>query len=288
MSVSFKVACIQMTSYREVDASMVHVENAARQARDLGADLITTPECTSMIEAGRKNVLAKAVGEENDESLARFQALAKETGAWLLAGSLIIKVEPERCANRSFLIDPAGVITARYDKIHMFDVNLDGGESYRESRTYRPGDQAVLAHTPWGPLGMTVCYDMRFPHLYRHLAQAGAKFLTVPSAFTRPTGRVHWHTLLKARAIETGCFVIAPAQCGVHQSGRKTYGHSIVIDPWGSVVAEAGEEPEIIVAEIDAARVDEVRGQVPSLGSTATFREVVARPAQFSVATGDD
>jgi predicted amidohydrolase len=290
MSKPFKVACIQMTTDRDVGPSMDTIERFAREARDAGADLITTPECASMIEAGRKNVLAKAVDESQDESLARFRALASETGAWMLAGSLIIKVEPERCANRSFLIDPNGNVVSRYDKIHMFDVDLEGGESYRESRTYRPGERAVIAPTPWGPLGMTICYDMRFPHLYRHLAQAGAKFLTVPSAFTRPTGRAHWHTLLRARAIETGCYVIAPAQCGVHPSGRKTYGHSVVIDPWGAIIAEAGEQPEVILATIDPARVDEVRGQVPSLNSQPTFTPVAphdADDASTLAAAGD-
>jgi len=166
----FQCACIQMTSDREVTSSMAHVADAVRRARDLGAEFIATPECTNLIEAGRANVLAKAVGEEEDEALDHLRVLARETGAWLLAGSLIIKVEPGRCTNRSFLLDPRGSITARYDKIHMFDVDLEGGERYRESRTYRPGDRAVVAELPWGNLGMTVCYDMRFPHLYRHLA----------------------------------------------------------------------------------------------------------------------
>ena len=205
----------------------------------------------------------------------------------MLAGSLIVKVEQDRCANRSFLITPDGEIAARYDKIHMFDVDLEGGESYRESRTYRPGDEAIVADLPWGMLGMTVCYDMRFPHLYRQLAQAGASFLSVPAAFTRPTGRAHWHTLLRARAIETQCFVFAPTQCGEHPSGRKTYGHSIIIDPWGEILAEAGEAPEVITATIDPTRIAEVRGQVPSLSSNPVFRE----PAQVGpllAATGDD
>jgi predicted amidohydrolase len=171
---------------------------------------------------------------------------------------------------------------ATYDKIHMFDVDLVEGESYRESRTYRPGESGCVAETPWAPIGMTVCYDMRFPYLYRTLAHAGAKVLTVPSAFTRPTGRAHWHVLLRARAIETGCFVIAPAQCGEHAGGRETYGHSIIIDPWGEVLAEAGDEPGVIVADIDLARIDEVRQMVPSLSHDRPFeapRKVVATPA---------
>lgn len=278
MTAEFNVACIQMTSSNEVDESMQQVEDAARRARDAGADFILTPECTNMIVAGRKNVLAKAVNEPAEESVSRFCTLARETGAWLLAGSLVVKVEEERCANRSFLIAPDGDIVARYDKIHMFDVDLETGESYRESRTYRAGQRAVIGELPWGLLGMTVCYDMRFPHLYRHLAQVGASFLSVPSAFTRPTGRAHWHTLLRSRAIETGCYVFAPAQCGIHASGRKTYGHSVIVDPWGVIIAEAGEAPETIHARIETARVDEVRNQVPSLRSNTAFLDAPLPP----------
>jgi predicted amidohydrolase len=182
-----------------------------------------------------------------------------------------VKLEGERLANRSFLIDPAGQIKARYDKIHMFDVDLAGGESYRESATYRPGDRAVLANLPWGTLGMTICYDMRFPQLYRTLAQAGAMFITVPSAFTRPTGQAHWHVLLRARAIETGCFIIAPAQCGEHAEGRKTYGHSLIVSPWGEVLADGGEQVGISLVEIDATKVREARGMVPALDHDRAF-----------------
>ncbi|MEM7250711.1 MAG: carbon-nitrogen hydrolase family protein [Pseudomonadota bacterium] len=266
MSTQFKIACVQTTSERDIDSSMEHVGALIREAAAAGADFITTPECVSMMEPKRRLVLEKARDEASDPGLQSFCELARETERWLLAGSLIIKVEEERCANRSFLIDPTGQVVAHYDKVHMFDVDLQNGESYRESRTYRPGTRAVVADLPWAKLGMTVCYDMRFPYLYRTLAHAGATIISVPAAFTRPTGKAHWHTLLRARAIETGCFVVAPAQCGEHPGGRKTYGHSVIIDPWGEILAEAGEVPEVITATIDVARIDEVRQMVPSLG----------------------
>src|SRR5207247_624333 len=186
----------------------------------------------------------------------------------------------ERLANRSFLIDPAGAIVARYDKIHMFDIDLPGGESYRESNAYRPGGGTVVAETPWGRLGMSVCYDVRFPHLYRALAQAGADFLTVPSVFTVPTGRAHWHVLVRARAIETGCFVFAPAQTGVHAEGRLTYGHSLIVAPWGEVLADAGEEVGFITAQIDPARIEEVRAMVPALRHDRSFAPPASRLVQ--------
>jgi predicted amidohydrolase len=197
---------------------------------------------------------------------AAYRALADELKAWLLVGSLAIKLPGEsRLANRSYLIDSTGAIVATYDKIHMFDVNLANGETFRESRTYRPGDRAVVAATPWGTLGMTVCYDVRFPYLYRSVAHAGARLIAVPSAFTRRTGEAHWHILLRARAIETGCFVVAPAQCGDHEDGRKSYGHSLIVGPWGEVIADGGEAPGVVVAELDLAEVDKARSMIPSL-----------------------
>jgi len=208
----FKAACVQVNAGNDMAENIAAASELVRHARDAGADFITTPEAVVMIERGRRNIVAKAAVEQEHAGVAAFAKLARETGAWLLAGSFAVRVaEEERLANRSILFDPGGRIAARYDKIHMFDIDLPDGESYRESRVYRPGEDAVLAPLPWGVLGMTVCYDMRFPHLYRDLARAGAEFLTVPSAFTRPTGRAHWHVLLRARAIETGCFVIAAA-----------------------------------------------------------------------------
>ena len=267
------VACIQVSAGREVEPNIASVGTLIRRARDAGAEFILTPENVLMLEPKREPKFAKAEDESSPIGIAAFQALARETGAWLLAGSLAVRVPGEdRLANRSYLFDPAGTVMARYDKIHMFDVDLAGGESYRESSQFRPGDTAVLAPTPWGKLGMTICYDLRFPALYRALAQAGARLISIPSAFTVPTGQAHWHTLLRARAIETGCFVLAPAQTGIHAEGRKTYGHSLIIDPWGAVLADGGEDVGFVTAELDLARIDETRAMVPSLGHDRPWR----------------
>lgn len=261
----FTAACVQITAQREFEPNIQAAGDLIRRARDAGAEFILTPEITAMFEPKRDLHLAKARGEAENPALAAFRAIAKETGAWLLIGSMAIKLEAARLANRSFLIAPDGEIAARYDKLHMFDVDLQNGESYRESALYRPGDAAVLAELPWGMLGMTVCYDLRFPYLYRALAQAGADFLSIPSAFTVPTGRAHWHVLQRARAIENACFVFAPAQWGEHAEGRKTYGHSLIVDPWGEVLADGGEEVGFVTAEIDPAKIAEARRMVPAL-----------------------
>ena len=262
----FKAGCLQLNASNDLDRNIAATGDLVRRARDQGADFISTPEVSLLIEAGRKNTVAKAHFEAEHPGLEAFRGWARETGAWLHVGSLTVKLEDdERLANRGFLIDPDGTIVASYDKIHMFDVNVDDGNSYRESRSYRPGGEAVLADLPWGRLGLSICYDLRFPHLYRELAKAGADFLVIPSAFTRPTGRAHWHVLQRARAIETGCYVISAAQCGQHAGGRKTYGHSIIVDPWGAIVAEAEEDVGIILAEIDSDQVVEARQRVPSL-----------------------
>jgi deaminated glutathione amidase len=265
MSAKFTAACVQITSQREFAPNIQAVGDLVRRARDAGAELIMTPEITGMFEPKRDLHLAKATDEAGNPALAAFRDLARETGAWLLVGSLAIKLEAARLANRSFLLAPDGVIAARYDKIHMFDVDLENGESYRESALYRPGDSTVLAALPWGTLGMTICYDLRFPYLYRALAQAGADFLSIPAAFTVPTGKAHWHVLQRARAIENGCFVFAPAQWGQHAEGRRTYGHSLIVDPWGEVLADAGEGVGFITAEIDPAKIAEARRMVPAL-----------------------
>ncbi len=265
MTTKFTAACVQITARREFAPNIEATSTLVRRARDAGADLIMTPEITGMFEPKRDLHLAKATDEAANPALTAFRELARETGAWLLVGSLAIKLEAARLANRSFLLAPDGAVAARYDKIHMFDVDLKNGESYRESALYRPGDSAILAPLPWGTLGMTVCYDLRFPYLYRALAQAGADFLSIPSAFTVPTGRAHWHVLQRARAIENGCFVFAPAQCGEHAEGRRTYGHSLIVDPWGEVLADAGEAIGFVTAEIDPAKVAEARRMVPSL-----------------------
>jgi predicted amidohydrolase len=267
----FTAACVQLASDIEPEANLRAAAEAIRRARDAGADFVLTPETTDMMEMKRRDAFAKAKGEAEHPGLAELRDLAGELGCWLLIGSLVIRLGDERLANRSFLIDPAGQVAARYDKIHMFDVEVPDGQSYRESKAYQPGGAAVLADLPWGRLGLTVCYDLRFPQLYRALAQAGAEVLTVPSAFTRLTGRAHWHVLLRARAIETGSFVLAPAQCGETSQGRQTYGHSLIVAPWGEVLAEAGEEPAVILAEIDPARVAEARRRVPALGHDRAF-----------------
>jgi predicted amidohydrolase len=284
---SFTAACVQFTAGPDPEPNLRVVSDLVRRARDAGADFIMTPEASNFIESGRRR-REKARREADDPFLAGMRSLARETGAWLLIGSLVIDPAGEpgavageaRLANRSFLVDSGGAIVARYDKIHMFDIDLPGGESYRESNAYRPGGGTVVAETPWGQLGMSVCYDVRFPHLYRALTQAGADFLTVPSVFTVPTGTAHWHVLLRARAIENGCFVFAPAQWGEHTAGRHSYGRSLIVDPWGEVLADAGEGVGIVPARIEVARIAEVRRMVPSLRHDRAFTppKRIARP----------
>ena len=267
----FTVACVQTNSGPEVAPNLAAVGALVREARDRGADFITLPENVALFEPRRAQMLEKAQAQESHEALAAFRDLARETGAWILVGSLAVKLPGDHVANRSFLLDGSGRIVASYDKIHMFDVTLPSGETYRESSTFAPGQAAVIAQTPWAKLGMTVCYDLRFAALYRTLAQAGAEILSVPSAFTQTTGQAHWHVLLRARAIETGCFVIAPAQWGTHAEGRQTFGHSLIVDPWGEVLSDGGEGVGVTLARIDMARVAEVRGMVPSLTHSRLF-----------------
>jgi len=271
MSGVFKAACLQLNSARDVGPNIESFRTLARRAREQGADLIMSPEVSDMIEPDRKLRFEKARGEDEHPMLAAARELARELGAHLLLGSIVVRLEPEKLANRSLLIRPDGEIAQRYDKIHMFDVNLPNGEQYRESAVFHPGAAADVTPLPWGVLGMTVCYDLRFPYLYRALAQAGADFLTIPAAFTVPTGRAHWHVLMRARAIENGCFVFAPAQWGEHANGRRTYGHSLIVAPWGEVLAEAEDGIGLIVAEIDPAKVLEARRQVPSLSHDRSF-----------------
>lgn len=269
----FTAACVQNTAERDTAPTMAALADLIRQARDKGGDLIMTPEVCAMMEPRRKLAADKVELEEANAALSQFRELAREVEAWLLIGSMAVKLEgEERMGNRSILLDPQGNTVARYDKIHMFDVDVGEGNVYRESNGYRPGDHATLAQLPWGGLGMTVCYDMRFPYLYRDLAKAGADFLSAPSAFTVPTGRAHWHVLLRARAIETGCFVFAPAQVGEHAEGRKTYGHSLIVDPWGEVLADGGEDVGVVTATIDVSKVAEARGKVPSLFNDRSYR----------------
>ena len=279
MSQTFKVACVQLNAARDIAPNIATASALIREAKAKGAQFILTPENTGMIEPKRPMMLEKARPESEHPGIPAFGALAAELGVWLLIGSLQIKLDATTCANRSFLFDDKGRVAVRYDKIHMFDVDLKAGESYRESATFRPGDRAVTAETPWGVVGLTVCYDVRFAHLYRALAQAGACFLTVPAAFTVPTGKAHWHTLLRARAIETGSYVFAPAQCGEHAEGRKTYGHSLIVAPWGEILAEAEDGTGFILAEIDTAKVAEARRAVPSLTHDRPFAAPTKKPA---------
>lgn len=274
---SFRAALVQMCSGRNVDANVEQATTLIREAASTGAQYVQTPEVTTLMELETARLFAATAPEEGNPALEHFKSLARELGLWLHIGSMPIKVRQDKIANRAYLLSPEGEIRARYDKIHMFDVDLPGGESYRESKNYEPGTTAVVADLPWGPLGLAICYDLRFPQLFRAEAQAGAVFLSVPAAFTRVTGEAHWHTLLRARAIESQCFVFAAAQGGRHEHGRETYGHSLIISPWGQILAEGGVHPSVIAAEIDLQALQDARARVPSLRHDRTFE--VARAA---------
>ncbi len=279
-SSTFKVGLVQMRSGLDPQANLTSLLASIDEAKRNGADYVQTPEMTNILALKREQLFANIVAEEQDPTLATLRELAQKLSLYIHIGSLAIKILPDKAVNRAFVIDRKGEIVARYDKIHMFDVDLAGGESYRESSNYRPGDLAVVADLPWGRLGVTICYDLRFPALYRALAEAGASFLAIPAAFTKQTGEAHWQVLMRARAIENGCYVIAAAQGGQHENGRSTYGHSIVVDPWGKIVAEGGTEPGVIMAEIDPAAVAAARSKVPSLNHGRRFElvEPMAEP----------
>jgi len=262
---SLRVGLVQLRSSRDVTANIAAASALIREAAQAGARYVQTPETTNLMELDRSVLFEVLKEEAADPALLAFRDLARDLSIHLHIGSLALKVSEKRAVNRGFLIGPEGEIAARYDKIHMFDVDLPGGESYRESTAYTAGDRAVLAHVGDIPLGLTICYDLRFPALYRALAEGGAQVLTVPSAFTRPTGEAHWHILLRARAIETGSYVLAAAQGGRHENGRETFGHSLVVDPWGRVIAEGGTDPGVILAELDLAEVAAARARIPSL-----------------------
>ena len=287
-SSTFKVALIAMRSGRDPRGNLDAVLAAVDEAKRAGADYVQTPEMTNVMEVKRDRLFASIFPDESDPTLATLREVARKLGIYVHIGSLAIKASSEKAVNRSFLIDRSGEIAARYDKIHMFDVDLAGGESYRESNTYRPGELAVVADLPWGRLGLTVCYDLRFPALYRALAEAGASFLSIPSAFTRQTGEAHWHVLIRARAIENGCFVFAAAQGGKHENGRETYGHSLIVDPWGRVLAEGGTQPGLVMAEIDPAEAAAARAKIPSLRHGRRFEliEPMAEPAYLHAVRG--
>jgi predicted amidohydrolase len=271
MNDTLRVACLQLNSGSDLPANVAAVRALAREAAGNGARFVMTPEYAFMLD-GRGRVMREgALPADGGDVLAEMRGLARELQVWLLLGSLTVRTEEERIANRSVLIAADGAIVASYDKIHMFDVTLPDGKVIRESSAYLPGDRAVLADTPWGKLGLTVCYDLRFPGLFRVLARAGASFISVPSSFQRQTGKAHWHSLLRARAIENECFILAPAMCGDHPGDRQTYGHSLIVDPWGEIIADGGEAPGIVYGEIEPARVAKVRRMMPSLEHDREF-----------------
>ena len=262
----FRAALVQMRAARTVQPNIEAADALIRSAAATGAIYVQTPENTNILEPDSAALFAELRGEAEDPTLAHLRGLARELGIWLHIGSLAIRISATKAANRAFVIAPDGSIAARYDKIHLFDVDLANGERFRESDRIEPGAAAVSFAAPFATLGLSICYDMRFAHLYRALAQqGGAEVMTAPAAFTRTTGEAHWHVLLRARAIETGSYMLAAAQGGTHETGRQTYGHSIIIDPWGRILAEAGTDPGVISADIDLAEVTAVRGRIPAL-----------------------
>ncbi|RUP08514.1 carbon-nitrogen hydrolase family protein [Hyphomicrobium sp.] len=273
---AFRAALVQMRAGRDVERNVADAVALINEAAERGANYIQTPECTTLMELEPERLMAVTKPEDGNAALAAFIDAARARKVWLHIGSMAVKVGERKLANRAYVIAPDGTVAARYDKIHMFDVDLGGGESYSESVNYQAGPSAILTEIPWGRLGLTICYDLRFPALHRALAKAGAKFIAAPAAFTRTTGEAHWHTLLKARAIETGTFILAAGQGGRHENGRETFGHSLIISPWGEVLAEAGVDPGVVIADIDSAYVDQVRSRIPSLTHDRDFNIVVA------------
>jgi predicted amidohydrolase len=268
-----RVALVQLTAGRDVERNVATATALIREGSRQGAAYVQTPEVTTLIEPEGRRLFAAVAPEERNPAVQAFADLARELRIWLHIGSMAVLARPDKVANRAYLFAPDGRIVVRYDKIHMFDVTLPGGETYRESKNYDPGARAPVVALPMGRLGITICYDLRFPYLYRALAQAGAQILAIPSAFTVPTGEAHWHALMRARAIENGCWVLAAAQAGEHESGRKTYGHSLVISPWGEIVAEAdGVNAMVTMADVDLSVVAEARRRVPSLEHDRTIQ----------------
>ncbi|MXN65187.1 carbon-nitrogen hydrolase family protein [Stappia sp. GBMRC 2046] len=269
---SFVAAAVQLRTGRDIAANVETACDIIREAARSGANYIQTPEMTHLLEASKASLMEKIRPEEEDLGVRSFSALARDLGIYLHIGSLAIKASEAAVANRAFLFAPDGSILARYDKIHMFDVDLPNGESWRESATYRPGRQSAVVDLPWLKLGMAVCYDVRFPAIFRAQAKAGAQMLSAPAAFTRQTGMAHWHVLQRARAIENGAFLVSAAQGGKHEDGRETYGHSIIVAPWGEIIAERdNDEPGFTLAEIDPAKVAEARGRIPAIANEQEF-----------------
>ena len=265
----FIATLVQMTSSRSLAENLSTIDTRARAAADAGASLVCLPETCTLMEPDRERLLATLKPTDSDPTVDALCSLAHACDVWLSIGSHVaLTMDADatpKAANRSLMINPMGEIVETYDKIHLFDVDLDGGETYRESNNYKGGDRAVIADTPLSKLGMTVCYDLRFPGLYRDLAKAGADILLIPSAFTRPTGEAHWEPLLRARAIENGCYVLAAAQCGEHEGGRRTWGHSMIIDPWGKILADGGQTTGLVSGQVDLAQVTTARSHLPSL-----------------------
>ena len=268
---NFRAALVQMCSGVDMARNLRDASGMIREAAAQGAHYVLTPEVTNIMEADKARTKAVVAMEAHDISVAGFSALAAELGIWLHAGSLALRVSADKLVNRSLVFSPDGKIAARYDKIHLFDVDMPSGERIRESDTFASGGDAVVTQLPWGKLGLSICYDMRFPALYTTLATAGASFLAVPAAFTVPTGRAHWHVLLRSRAIETGSFVFAAAQGGHHECGRHTFGHSLAVNPWGEVIAELESEPGIAVFDVDEDLVKRDRDRIPALKNARPF-----------------
>ncbi|SFD29069.1 Predicted amidohydrolase [Bosea sp. CRIB-10] len=275
----FTAACVQMRSTRDPQRNRDDAVRLIREAAAAGAQFVQTPEVTNLCERDTKRLRETSQSEGEHEVLAGLRQVARETKVWLQIGSLSVRAG-EKIANRAYMIDPEGEIAARYDKIHLFDVDLPNGETWRESNTFSGGDRAMLVETPWGLVGMSICYDVRFPYLYRAEAEAGAFMLTAPACFTRQTGEAHWQVLQRARAIENGAFMVSAAQGGLHEDGRESYGHSIIVDPWGRVLAEAGNEPGLIMAQIDLALVADARQRIPTLRHTRSFAVETRRSEQ--------
>ncbi len=275
MDTPLRVACLQFSPTGDLAENAQTATALAREAIAAGARLLLLPEYAAVLHGSGRVMRETAREEAAHPLLAALRTVARESGAWILIGSLTVPVEDGRVANRSLLLSGTGEVVARYDKIHMFDATLPNGRSIRESSLYRPGSEAVVAATPWGGLGLSICYDLRFPYLYRALAGAGAAFLAVPAAFTVSTGPLHWHALVRARAIENGCYVFAPATCGKHPGDHATYGHSLIVDPMGQVLADGGTEPGICYADVDPAETTRVRGMLPSLQHTRDVKLVV-------------
>ena len=267
-----KVACIQTSSGPFIEDNLKATGEMIRAAAAMGAQFIATPENTCHMLSPGSEKKRSAPSQEDHPGVPFYAALASDLDIWLLTGSMAVRFDEHRIANRSFLFDNTGNLVAHYDKIHLFAAKLSDTEQYNEAETISAGEEAVVADSPWGGIGLSICYDLRFSHLYRDLAKAGANILTVPAAFTVPTGKAHWEVLLRARAIETGCFVIAPGQTGEHEGGRRTWGHSLIINPWGEILADAGNAVGIITADLDLFQVEQARTKIPSLHHDRTYR----------------